>query len=99
MSIIGIPPLGGSWSKFYLMVGAVDAGLLFVLAVLGISSLLNIYYLLDLVARAFFKPKHKDVKIDRHPLVVVPPVITAVMSVLLFFFVDTFAVLARLMSG
>jgi hypothetical protein len=39
------------------------------------------------------------VKIDRHPLVVVPPVITAVMSVLLFFFVDTFAVLARLMSG
>ena len=99
LSIIGIPPLGGSWSKFYLMVGAVDAGLLLVLAVLGISSLLNIYYLLDPVARAFFKPKHKDVKIDRHPLVVVPPVITAVMSVLLFFFVDAFAVLARLMSG
>ena len=99
LSIIGIPPLGGSWSKFYLMVGAVDGGLLFVLAVLGISSLLNIYYLLDPVARAFFKPKHKDIKINRHPLVIVPPVITAVMSVLLFFFVDAFAVLARLMSG
>ena len=27
MSIIGIPPLGGSWSKFYLMVGAADAGM------------------------------------------------------------------------
>ena len=26
LSIIGIPPLGGSWSKFMLMVGAADAG-------------------------------------------------------------------------
>ena len=99
LSIIGIPPLGGSWSKFYLMVGAVDAGMLFVLAVLGISSLLNIYYLLDPVARGFFREKHKDVKIDSHPLVVVPPVITAALSILLFFFVEPFAQLARAMAG
>jgi len=99
LSIIGIPPLGGSWSKFYLMVGAVDADLLFVLAVLGISSLLNIYYLLEPVARGFFKPKIKDVKVDSHPLTVLPPVLTAGLSVLLFFFVDYIAALARAMTG
>ena len=69
------------------------------LAVLGMSSLLNIYYLLDPVARGFFRPKQKDVTIDSHPLVVVPPVITAALSVLLFFFVDQFALLARAMAG
>ena len=37
------------------MVGAADAGMVFVLAVLSLSSLLNIYYLLDPVARAFFQ--------------------------------------------
>ena len=41
LSIIGIPPLGGSWSKFYLMLGAMERDLLIVLFVLGLSSLLS----------------------------------------------------------
>ncbi|MBO6826126.1 MAG: monovalent cation/H+ antiporter subunit D family protein [Sneathiella sp.] len=56
LSIIGIPPLGGSWAKFYIMLGAVEADQLFVLAVLLISSLLNIAYLMPIVIRGFFYP-------------------------------------------
>ncbi|USG59704.1 monovalent cation/H+ antiporter subunit D family protein [Sneathiella marina] len=56
LSIIGLPPLGGSWSKFYLMVGAAETGELYIMAVLLISSLLNIAYLLPIVARGFFYP-------------------------------------------
>ena len=97
MSIIGIPPAGGSWSKFMLMVGAADAGMVMVLIVLGVSSLLNIYYLLDPVARAFFKPKAKEVKIDWHPLTVWPPVATAVLCIVLFFFADPILGLAQAM--
>ena len=97
MSIIGIPPAGGSWSKFMLMVGAADAGMVMVLIVLGVSSLLNIYYLLDPVARAFFKPKAKEVKIDWHPLTVWPPVATAVLCIVLFFFADPILGLAQVM--
>ena len=97
LSIIGIPPLGGSWSKFYLMAGAADAGMVMVLVVLSLSSLLNIYYLLDPVARGIFKPKAKDVKIDRHVLTVLPPVLTAALSVALFFFAGTFLELAEAM--
>jgi multicomponent Na+:H+ antiporter subunit D len=97
LSIIGIPPLGGSWSKFMLMVGAVDSGYLVILGVLGLSSLLNIYYLLEPVSRGFFRPKVKTVEVTSHPLVVIPPVLTAILSLLLFFYVDFFAALAKLM--
>ena len=56
LSIIGIPPLGGSWSKWYLMLGALQAEQLVLIVVLAISSLLNIAYLLPIVARGFFRP-------------------------------------------
>ena len=47
LSIIGVPPLIGSWSKLFLVIGSLEADFLFVAILLGISSLLNIYYLLD----------------------------------------------------
>ena len=91
------PPLGGSWSKFMLMVGAVDSGYYVILGVLGFSSLLNIYYLLEPISRGFFCAKTKSVEVTSHPLVVVPPVITALLSILLFFYVDFFAAITKLM--
>ena len=99
LSIIGIPPLGGSWSKFMLMAGAADAGYIAILAVLGLSSLLNVYYLLEPLSRAFFREKIKSVEVKRHPLVVIPPVMTALISVALFFYNETFLDLAILASG
>lgn len=54
LSVIGLPPLGGAWSKFFLALGAADAGQWIVIAALMISSLLNVVYLLSPVFRAFF---------------------------------------------
>ena len=99
LSIIGIPPIGGSWSKFMLMVGAADAGYIAILVVLGLSSLLNVYYLLEPLSRAFFREKIKSVEVKLHPLVVIPPVMTALISVALFFYNETFLDLAILASG
>ena len=56
LSIVGLPPFGGTWSKWYLALGALDAGFIFAMAVFMISSLLNIAYLVPIVTRAFFKP-------------------------------------------
>ena len=56
LSIIGLPPLGGTWSKWLLVIGAADVGQLAIIAVLMISSVLNVAYLLPLVARGFFLP-------------------------------------------
>ena len=46
LSIIGIPPLGGSWSKWFLALGALEADRVIFVAVLMISSLLNVAYLI-----------------------------------------------------
>jgi len=85
LSIIGIPPMGGSWSKFLLMMGAVEAGMSIMVAVLAISSLLNVYYLLEPVFRAFFRPVNTEIKINSPVLTVLPPVATAILSLVLFF--------------
>jgi len=54
LSVIGLPPLGGAWSKWYLMLGAVEADKIVFVVVLMVSSLLNVAYLLPVVARGFF---------------------------------------------
>ena len=102
LSIIGLPPLGGSWSKWYLMVGAADAGQLIMIGVLMLSSLLNVAYLLPIVARGFFLPGPNYASQDEEtsgirrstireaPLTcVIPLSITAIGCILLFFFADS----------
>jgi len=42
LSIIGAPPLGGSWPKYFLMVGALDSGKAILIAALIMSSILNV---------------------------------------------------------
>jgi multicomponent Na+:H+ antiporter subunit D len=54
LSIIGLPPFGGAWSKWYLVLGAFEAEQLAIVAALMISSLLNVYYLLSIPIRGFF---------------------------------------------
>jgi len=54
LSIIGLPPLGGLWGKWYLALGAFESDQLAMVAILMISSLLNIAYLLPIPFRAFF---------------------------------------------
>jgi len=91
ISIIGLPPGGGSWSKWLLAVGAADRGMLFLVATLMISSLLNIAYLVPIPIQAFLTPKGQEPqKYNEAPLMcVVPLCITAVGSVLLFFFAQS----------
>src|SRR3546814_12822783 len=56
LSIIGLPPFIGMWSKWYLGMGAVEGHLTAVEIVYIVSSLLNVAYLLPIVARGFFLP-------------------------------------------
>ncbi|NJN45403.1 MAG: monovalent cation/H+ antiporter subunit D family protein [Candidatus Competibacteraceae bacterium] len=113
LSIIGLPPMGGSWSKWYLMLGAADTGHVLVLGVLMISSLLNVAYLLPVVARGFFMPAaetdYSQASGDQSAapggireaplLCVVPLCLTAVGCLLLFFYADTlYALLAPITS-
>jgi multicomponent Na+:H+ antiporter subunit D len=60
LSIIGLPPLGGTWSKWYLVLGTLEAGDMVLLGVLMVSTLLNIAYLLPIPVRAFFDGREDD---------------------------------------
>ncbi len=64
LSIIGLPPLGGTWSKWYLALGAAESGHIVLVAVLMVSSLLNIAYLLVIPIKAFFS--EPDAATDPH---------------------------------
>lgn len=110
ISIIGLPPGGGAMSKWFLGVGAVESGKVWLMATLMISSLLNIAYLIPIPVLAFMKPleeehsnndghkndghqkghgHHDDHAVTDSPLLCVLPLcVTAVLSIVLFFFAD-----------
>ena len=91
LSVIGLPPLGGSWSKWYLALGAAQAGQGVFIAVLMISTLLNVAYLMPVVVRGFFSPGDpgEPTAVREAPLLcVVPLCVTAAGCVILFFFAD-----------
>lgn len=57
LSIIGVPPTGGTWSKWYLLMGSMETEQWIIMAILMLSSLLNIAYLLPISLHAFFPGK------------------------------------------
>ena len=54
LSIIGAPPTGGTWSKWFLLMGTIETEQFILMCVLIISSLMNIAYLLPIPFHAFF---------------------------------------------
>lgn len=89
LSIIGLPPLAGSWSKWLLIVAAADTGQWIIIGVLMLSSLLNVAYLLSIVGRAFFLPAPTDTPrrwSEASILVWGPPAFTALLCMVLFFY-------------
>jgi multicomponent Na+:H+ antiporter subunit D len=89
LCVIGVPPLGGVWSKWYLLSGAYDSGHALVVAALLLSTLLNIAYLVPPVVRAFLLPASDG---DESPglreaplLCVLPLSLTALGGLAMFF--------------
>ncbi|MFG2248131.1 proton-conducting transporter membrane subunit [Spirillospora sp. NPDC048823] len=95
VSIVGLPPLGGVWSKWLLLLGAADAGQTVMFGVLLAGSLLSLAYLMPIPARAFFRPPTgRPGDGEARWTLVLPLVLTAVACAALFIGVD--AVIAPL---
>jgi multicomponent Na+:H+ antiporter subunit D len=92
LSVIGLPPFGGSWSKWLLALGAAEAHQLLFLAVLMVSSLLNIAYLMPIPIRGFFSTSAGEggaTAIREAPLFcLIPLCLTAAGCLVLFLFAD-----------
>ncbi len=89
LSIIGLPPLGGAWSKWYLALGALESRHAWLVAVFLLSSLLNVAYLLPIPIKAFFltDERQRDRGLQEAPWAcLIALLITATGTVSLFFF-------------
>ena len=89
-SIIGLPPFGGMWPKYELLQGAADASTAWIPAVLIVSALLNIAYLLPVAILGLMPlPGTPPAKEFKRPggapvLTVAAPLFTAALCVVLF---------------
>ena len=99
LSIIGVPPMGGSWSKFYLMLGSVEKEYLIVISILCISTVLNVYYLLEIPAKAFFQHQKTNTQVTKHPLIVYPTFFAAMLTIVLFIYIEPLKNITNLLFG
>jgi multicomponent Na+:H+ antiporter subunit D len=100
LSIIGLPPLGGAWSKWQIALGAAETEQVVLVAVLMVSSLLNVAYLIPVAVRGFMPAQGAEGsaagsgqgggwRIKEAPLLcVVPLCLTALGGIALFFYAD-----------
>ncbi|NKB69564.1 MAG: monovalent cation/H+ antiporter subunit D family protein [Candidatus Latescibacteria bacterium] len=88
LSLIGLPPFGGAWSKWFLFLGALEAKEYILIVVFVVSTLLNILYLLPIVVNAFFRPLPENETAAWHeaPLACVLPLLLTALACILFFF-------------
>jgi multicomponent Na+:H+ antiporter subunit D len=93
--MIGVPPLAGFVSKWYLGLGALQAGMDWVIGVLVLSSLLNAAYFLPIVYRAWFRPQTQPWPEEHIPargrretawLLLLPPLFTGGMALFIGLF-------------
>ncbi len=105
ISIIGLPPMAGTWSKWYLALGALQTDQLLIVAVLMISSLLNIAYLMPIPIRAFYNPAAPEpaggaTKIKEAPLPCLIAIgVTSLGCLVLFFFPEPLYNLVQQIPG
>lgn len=82
--LVGIPPLPGFVSKWWLGLGALQAGEVAFLLVLVGSALLNALYFFPIIWQAFFARSERFTRYDEAGFALVgPPVFTAVASIIL----------------
>nr|RAV98193.1 hypothetical protein DBT41_14745 [Aerococcus urinae] len=89
LSIVGLPPMGGAWAKWFLLMGAADAHQMTMIAVLAVGSLLSLAYLVPVAASAFFAPARGEpsAAMKEAPLMLLLPIcLTALGCIALFAF-------------
>ncbi|MBW1690059.1 MAG: monovalent cation/H+ antiporter subunit D family protein [Deltaproteobacteria bacterium] len=93
MGIAGTPPICGFISKWYLAMGSLEAKEVVFLFVLLISALLDVAYFFPIIYNSFFKAPKEAVNphLDEASMkMVVPLVITAIISLILGIFPNAF---------
>lgn len=81
LSIIGLPPTAGMWSKWFLLNGTIESEQWLLMIVLALSSLMSLFYLLPISIRAFSPPAKTGPKPKSEHLFEAPITILAAICV------------------
>ena len=93
LSMVGIPPACGFFSKWYLILGSIEAGQWVWAAALLCSSLINAVLFFRVIECAYFKPMepayandggtHEEIQRDEAPLTMLVPIVIMAAGVIL----------------
>lgn len=95
-SLIGLPPLGGFISKFYIMMAAAATGQILVMVVVALSSLFSGFYITKMLIFIYHLPPSPDISSDslasetRLPTFMLVSLSLCLVGVILFFFIQKF---------
>lgn len=105
IGMFGAPPVSGFISKWFLSLGTLQSGHFIFLGVILISSLLDVVYFFPIIKTAFFEMPAEEIEgkggnirnLERERLLylfmVIPLAVTAVFSIIFFFFPRSFYIL------
>jgi multicomponent Na+:H+ antiporter subunit D len=89
LSMIGVPPTAGFFSKWYLILGAIDAGRYHFMAALLFSSLVNAILFFRVIEIAYFEPRlanhegdAEKIAVDEAPFSMLLPLIIAAVGLI-----------------
>ncbi|MBM9538019.1 monovalent cation/H+ antiporter subunit D family protein [Desulfobulbus alkaliphilus] len=103
LSMIGVPPVAGFVSKWYLLVGSMDAHQVGILVILIVSTVLNVGYFAPVTYKAFFgkrPPGETETGIREAPLSMLIPLLIAVtVSVIIGIFPNFMMQFVRMVTG
>ncbi|MDM8335502.1 proton-conducting transporter transmembrane domain-containing protein [Wolbachia pipientis] len=90
LSMIGVPPAPTFWGKFLIFQAVFNFGnvalAVFITLVLIVSTILNAMYFLPIIYNAFFLKSSQNFFVKKAPVfLVLPPVITAICTFVIFF--------------
>ena len=97
LAMIGLPPMAGFITKWYLAIGSVDAGASWVMVILLVSTALNAAYFLPIVQAAWFRQRHEpwpketppSGRLETNPWLLWPPLFTAALTIVVGLFAAT----------
>jgi NADH-quinone oxidoreductase subunit N len=99
VSLMGVPPLLGFYAKYYVIVAAINADLLWLAVAIVLASALSAYFYLRVVATMYFTAPTRELRKVSTPLLNAGIAVMVVANVLLGLFSNQVLDLADFWSG